>query len=93
MCQTIEQYTFVSQCKDMPMLRNSDSQELVSRTSYLVTAWHEFLHVFLSAYSLNVQREIERERSLSEWRWSGCEIKLIVILLCMNDMSVSITIN
>lgn len=26
------------------------------RTS-IVTAWHEFLHVFLSAYSLNVQRE------------------------------------
>lgn len=57
------------------MLRNSDSQELLSRTSYLVTAWHEFLHVFLSAYSLNEQRERE---GLSEWRWPGREIEFIV---------------
>lgn len=73
------------------MLRNSDSQELLSRTSYLVTAWHEFLHVFLSAYSLNEQRERERGGGLSEWRWPGREIEFIVILFCMNDMSVNIT--
>lgn len=49
MCVRLEN-TFVRQCKDMPLLCNSDSQELPID----LTAWHEFLHVFLCACSLNV---------------------------------------